>query len=84
MPRFEVTIAGNPNLDLILYGLRDDMAGPARLRASRGAGGSFDSGFLHQFMRGAESHECLASGDPARAFSAIQAGGTEAFPYRVY
>jgi hypothetical protein len=79
-----MTIAGNPSLDLILCGLRDDMAGLVRLRASRKAGDSFDSGFLHQFMRGAESHECLASGDPARAFSAIQAGGTEAFRYRAY
>jgi sugar/nucleoside kinase (ribokinase family) len=44
-----------------------------------GAGDSFDAGFLHQFIRGADLATCLAYGNLAGAFSTTRAGGTEAF-----
>lgn len=44
-----------------------------------GAGDSFDSGFLHQFVRGADLPTCLAYGNVAGAFSTTRPGGTEAF-----
>jgi sugar/nucleoside kinase (ribokinase family) len=44
-----------------------------------GAGDSFDAGFLHQFVRGADLSTCLAAGNLAGAFSTTRSGGTEAF-----
>jgi sugar/nucleoside kinase (ribokinase family) len=44
-----------------------------------GAGDSFDAGFLHQYIRGANIETCLAYGNLAGAFSTTRAGGTEAF-----
>lgn len=44
-----------------------------------GAGDSFDAGFLHQYVRGADLPGCLASGNQAGAFSTTRPGGTEAF-----
>ena len=44
-----------------------------------GAGDSFDAGFLHQFVRGADLSACLASGNLAGALSTTRPGGTEAF-----
>jgi sugar/nucleoside kinase (ribokinase family) len=44
-----------------------------------GAGDSFDAGFIHQFVRGADPARCLAYGNLAGSFSTIRAGGTEAF-----
>jgi sugar/nucleoside kinase (ribokinase family) len=44
-----------------------------------GAGDSFDAGFLHQFVRGADLATCLNYGNRAGAFSTTRAGGTEAF-----
>ncbi|MFZ3263389.1 MAG: sugar kinase [Terriglobales bacterium] len=44
-----------------------------------GAGDSFDAGFLHQFLRGADLARCLAYGNLCGAFSATDCGGTEAF-----
>lgn len=44
-----------------------------------GAGDSFDAGFLHQYVRGADLAKCLASGNLAGAFSTTRPGGTEAF-----
>src|SRR5207237_10914172 len=44
-----------------------------------GAGDSFDAGFLHQFLRGADLETCLANGNLAGALSTTRAGGTEAF-----
>ena len=44
-----------------------------------GAGDSFDAGFLHQYLRGANLKTCLAWGNLAGAFSTTQPGGTEAF-----
>lgn len=44
-----------------------------------GAGDSFDAGFLHQYVRGADLPACLRSGNLAGAFSTTRSGGTEAF-----
>jgi sugar/nucleoside kinase (ribokinase family) len=44
-----------------------------------GAGDSFDAGFLHEFVRGANLSACLASGNLAGALSTTRPGGTEAF-----
>ena len=44
-----------------------------------GAGDSFDAGFLHQYLKGADLATCLAYGNLAGAFSTTQPGGTEAF-----
>jgi sugar/nucleoside kinase (ribokinase family) len=44
-----------------------------------GAGDSFDAGFLHQYVRGAELPTCLAGGNMAGALSTTRPGGTEAF-----
>ncbi len=44
-----------------------------------GAGDSFDAGFLHNFVRGADLTACLHAGNLAGAFSTTQPGGTEAF-----
>jgi len=44
-----------------------------------GAGDSFDAGFLHQFLRGADLTTCLAYGNLWGAFSTTDCGGTEAF-----
>jgi sugar/nucleoside kinase (ribokinase family) len=44
-----------------------------------GAGDSFDAGFLHRFVQGADLPVCLHSGNAAGAFSTTRSGGTEAF-----
>jgi sugar/nucleoside kinase (ribokinase family) len=44
-----------------------------------GAGDSFDAGFLHQYLRGADLANCLAWGNLAGALSTTRSGGTEAF-----
>ncbi len=44
-----------------------------------GAGDSFDAGFIHQYVRGAELQTCLDYGNLAGAFSTTRPGGTEAF-----
>jgi sugar/nucleoside kinase (ribokinase family) len=44
-----------------------------------GAGDSFDAGFLHEYVRGADVPTCLASGNRAGALSTTRPGGTEAF-----
>ena len=44
-----------------------------------GAGDSFDAGFLHQYVRGADLATCLASGNLAGALSTTRPGGSEAF-----
>jgi sugar/nucleoside kinase (ribokinase family) len=44
-----------------------------------GAGDSFDAGFLHQFIRGADLQECLRFGNLTGALSTTRQGGTEAF-----
>jgi len=49
-----------------------------------GAGDSFDAGFIHAYVRGADLSECLAQGNAAGAFSTTRPGGTEAFRDRAY
>lgn len=44
-----------------------------------GAGDSFDAGFLHQFLCGADLATCLAYANLCGAFSTSACGGTEAF-----
>ena len=44
-----------------------------------GAGDSFDAGFLHHYVRGADLATCLVWGNLAGAFSTTRSGGTEAF-----
>jgi sugar/nucleoside kinase (ribokinase family) len=44
-----------------------------------GAGDSFDAGFIHQYIRGAEIEDCLKFGNITGALSVTRAGGTEAF-----
>lgn len=46
---------------------------------SVGAGDSFDAGFLHEYVRGADLETCLANGNRVGALSTTRAGGTEAF-----
>ena len=52
---------------------------PVTVIDSIGAGDSFDAGFLHQFLRGADLTTCLGYGNLCGAFSATDCGGTEAF-----
>ena len=49
-----------------------------------GAGDSFDAGFLHEYLRGADLPACLAAGNLAGAFSTTRPGGTEAFRDSAY
>ena len=49
-----------------------------------GAGDSFDAGFLHHYVRGAELSACLRAGNLAGALSTMRAGGTEAFHDAAY
>jgi sugar/nucleoside kinase (ribokinase family) len=44
-----------------------------------GAGDSFDAGFLHKFVGGAELEECLRFANLTAAYSTTAAGGVEAF-----
>jgi sugar/nucleoside kinase (ribokinase family) len=52
---------------------------PVTVIDSIGAGDSFDAGFLHQFLRGADLTTCLVYGNLCGAFSTTDCGGTEAF-----
>jgi sugar/nucleoside kinase (ribokinase family) len=44
-----------------------------------GAGDSFDAGFIHQYVNGANLEDCLALANVAGAYSTTKEGGTEAF-----
>ena len=44
-----------------------------------GAGDSFNAGFLHAYLKGADLQNCLEYGNRAGAFSTTAGGGTEAF-----
>jgi sugar/nucleoside kinase (ribokinase family) len=44
-----------------------------------GAGDTFDSGFIHAYLRGAKLEDCLVFANIAAAFSVTKPGGTEAF-----
>jgi sugar/nucleoside kinase (ribokinase family) len=46
---------------------------------SVGAGDSFDAGYIHSFLEGANQEDCLAYASIAGAFSTTCEGGTEAF-----
>jgi sugar/nucleoside kinase (ribokinase family) len=46
---------------------------------SVGAGDSFNAGFLHQYVKGADLNACLKFANLAGAFSTTACGGTEAF-----
>jgi sugar/nucleoside kinase (ribokinase family) len=58
---------------------RRDPAVPVHVVDLVGAGDSFDAGFLHQFIRGADPERCLEYANLAGAFSTTRPGGTEAF-----
>lgn len=62
-------------------GKEEARRGPALVEAVDpvGAGDSFDAGFLHQYVHGADLDSCLAYGNRAGAFSTTRPGGTEAF-----
>jgi sugar/nucleoside kinase (ribokinase family) len=47
-----------------------------------GAGDSFNAGFLHQYVKGADLATCLRFGNLTGALSVTRAGGTEAFRER--
>jgi sugar/nucleoside kinase (ribokinase family) len=47
-----------------------------------GAGDSFDAGYIHRFLKGANPQECLEFATAAGALSTIREGGTEAFKDR--
>ncbi len=49
-----------------------------------GAGDSFDAGFIHAYLRGAATRECLGEANATGAFSTTRSGGTEAFRDRAY
>jgi sugar/nucleoside kinase (ribokinase family) len=49
-----------------------------------GAGDSFDAGFLHHYVQGADLAACLRKGNMAGAFSTTRPGGTEAFRDATY
>jgi len=49
-----------------------------------GAGDSFDAGFIHAYVHGADLAECLRLGNAAGGFSTTRPGGTEAFRNRAY
>ncbi len=68
-------------------GRQGSFRGPARSVKALdpvGAGDSFDAGFIHAYVHGADSAECLAQGNAAGAFSTTRPGGTEAFRDRAY
>ena len=44
-----------------------------------GAGDSFNAGFLHRWLRGADLQSCLEFGNLTGALSTTRRGGTEAF-----
>jgi sugar/nucleoside kinase (ribokinase family) len=44
-----------------------------------GAGDSFDAGYIHRFLQGADQVACLRYANAAGAFSTTKEGGTEAF-----
>ncbi len=88
-------LAARVPLIVVKLGKRGAMAvrGPERIMAPSltvnaidpvGAGDSFDAGFLHQYVRGADLNTCLKSGNLAGAFSTTRPGGTEAYRDRAH
>src|SRR5579863_4496226 len=52
---------------------------PVKMVDDIGAGDTFDSGFIHMYLLGAELEDCLAFANLAAAYSVTKEGGTEAF-----
>jgi sugar/nucleoside kinase (ribokinase family) len=52
---------------------------PVKVVDPVGAGDSFNAGFLHKYVQGADLSVCLAYGNLAAACSTTRTGGTEAF-----
>ena len=52
---------------------------PVKVVDPVGAGDSFNAGFLHKYVQGADLAACLAYGNLAAACSTTRTGGTEAF-----
>lgn len=52
---------------------------PVEVVDAVGAGDSFNAGFLHKYVQGADMAACLAYGNLAAACSTTRAGGTEVF-----
>jgi len=52
---------------------------PVKMVDDIGAGDTFDSGFVHMYLLGAELEDCLAFANLAAAYSVTKEGGTEAF-----
>jgi sugar/nucleoside kinase (ribokinase family) len=57
-------------------------ATPVAVVDSVGAGDSFEAGYMHRFLQGADPQECLEYAAVAGALSTTQEGGTEAFKDR--
>jgi len=68
------------------HGSKEFRAAPVSVQPvdTVGAGDSFNAGFLHQFVRGANLQDCLEHGNVAAALSTTRAGGTEAFRDRTH
>lgn len=81
-----VAVKLGPDGSMVRRGSEKLVSVPVRVEAVDpvGAGDSFDAGFLHQYVRGADLSACLAYGNLAGAFSTTRAGGTEAFRDRRY
>jgi sugar/nucleoside kinase (ribokinase family) len=71
-------VARRGNVEVTSPALRVEAVDPV------GAGDSFDAGFLHQYVRGADLTTCLAYGNLAGACSTTRPGGTEAFRDRAH
>jgi sugar/nucleoside kinase (ribokinase family) len=90
--RFDVTLAGDTNLDLLM--IKRGAMGASVYRNGRcwhapvhdvdvvdavGAGDSFNAGFLHAWIREWPIDKALAFGNRTGAWSASASGGTSAF-----
>jgi sugar/nucleoside kinase (ribokinase family) len=52
---------------------------PVQMLDDIGAGDTFDAGFIHAYLLGANPEDCLAFANIAAAYSVTKEGGTEAF-----
>ena len=81
-----VVIKCGPQGALAKRGSEEFLATPVSVQPvdTVGAGDSFNAGFLHKFVRGANLQDCLEYGNVAAALSTTRAGGTEAFRDRAH